>query len=37
MNVIVFFETLAELYAREHNAVVASIVVSEKDTPSASE
>lgn len=37
MNVTVFFQTLAELYARQHKAVVSSITIQEKDTPRASE
>lgn len=36
MNAQIFFETLAELYARQHNVEVASVKVKEKDSPRAS-
>ena len=36
MNIHIFFETLAELYAAQHAAKVASIKITEKEPPRAS-
>lgn len=36
MNVKIFFETLADLYAHQHNVEVVSVKIKEKDSPRAS-
>lgn len=33
MNAQIFFETLAELYARQHQVEVASVKVQKKESP----
>jgi hypothetical protein len=33
MNAKIFFETLAELYARQHQVEVASVTVQKKESP----